>query len=377
MPETRGGYVPPEEKPKTEKGYRLPRESMLVLAAIIAGCAGKAKVEEPAVFPGTAQVEAREKKVKGDAVYKLLRNEVADIDPEKLVAFEAILEDEALRHLQNKFSSLEDIRRNKNDYVYYTKNIEKLFGALKNEARREEIVGAIARHCEKNGVPFEIALAVMANENGGRSSPVSYAGAQGLMQVMPNTAREMGVSESQMKTIDGQVKAGVRALAAYYKKFGQWGVALVAYNGGSGDIGKFLIKHKFLPKEHYMKSMTRNFAANPEDFYNEEPDIVAMYEKSINKPALGYPFRVIALSRVFSTIDWGGAGKPFSIKKDKLPYPELWDKRKSSETKSGDSGAKKPRRVRETGAKAGMGKKQLAMTGKEKISASTWKRQRR
>jgi hypothetical protein len=364
MPETRGGYRPPESEPKTEKGYRLPREAMLVLAAVIAGCAGKGKVEEPTVFPGTAQVEARERRIKSDAVYGLLRNEVAEIDPEKLVAFEAILEDESLRHLQNKFSSPEDKKRAKNDFIFYTKNIDNLFGALKNEARREEIVGAIARHCEKNNVPFEIALAVMANENAGRSSPVSSAGAQGLMQVMPNTAREMGVSESQMRTIDGQVKAGVRALAAYNKKFGQWGVALVAYNGGSGDIAQFLIKHKFLPKKHYMKSMARNFSNNPEDFYNEEPDIVAMYEKNVNKPALGYPFRVIAMSRVLSTIDWGGADKSLRIKKDKLPYPELWDKKKGVEIKSGDSGAKKTKR-------------RPARINKQKILASTWKRQRR
>jgi hypothetical protein len=366
MPETRGGYRPPNtEVERTEKGYHVPPELLAAILAAVISCAGSEKrITDETVVPGTAQVEAREKKFKSDAVYDLLRKEVAEIDPEKLVAFEAILEDEALRHLQNKFSSQEDIRRNKNDYVYYTKNIEKLFGTLKNEARREEIFAAIARHCEKNNVPFEIALAVMANENGGRSGPVSYAGAQGLMQVMPNTARDMGVSESQMRTIDGQVKAGVRALAAYYKKFGQWGVALVAYNGGSGDIAKFLIKHKFLPKKHYMKSMARNFAANPEDFYNEEPDIVAMYEKSVNKPALGYPFRVIALSRVFTTIDWGGAGKPFSIKKDKLPYPEFWDKRKGVEIKSGDSGVKKTKR-------------QPARINKQKILASTWKRQRR
>lgn len=366
MPETRGGYRPPSaEVERKEKGYHVPPELLAVILAAVISCGGSEKrITDETVVPGTAQVEAREKKLKSDAVYELLRKEVAEIDPKKLIAFEAILEDEALPHFQNKFSSPEDKWRDKRDYIFYTRKIESLFSSLKNKARREEIYNTIARHCEENDVPYELALAVMANENGGRSGPVSSAGAQGLMQVMPKTARKMGVSESQMRTIDGQVKAGVRALAAYYKKFGQWGVALAAYNGGSGDIAKFLIKHKFLPKKHFLKSVERNFAGNPEEFYTEVPDITAMYEKSFNKQALGYPFRVIAMSKILEAIEWGDNEKPFRIKKEKLPHPELWDKRKGVETKSGDSGVKKTKR-------------QPARINKQKILASTWKRQRR
>jgi len=92
------------------------------------------------------------------------------------------------------------------------------FDALLQEASR------------KYGVPFSLLKAVCVAESGMNPNAVSRAGAQGLMQLMPPTARDLGVSDSfdPGQNIDG----GARYLAAQYKRFRSYRLALAAYNAG-------------------------------------------------------------------------------------------------------------------------------------------------
>ena len=103
------------------------------------------------------------------------------------------------------------------------------FDALLQEASRE------------HGVPFGLLKAVCLAESGMNASAVSKAGAQGLMQLMPATARNLGVTDSfdPGQSIDG----GARYLAAQYKRFHSYRLALAAYNAGPGAVKK----HKGIP----------------------------------------------------------------------------------------------------------------------------------
>jgi membrane-bound lytic murein transglycosylase D len=71
----------------------------------------------------------------------------------------------------------------------------------------------------------------------------SPVGARGLFQLMPETAKSLGLSLSpgDQRT---QPQASARAAAAYLKKlhtrFGDWPLALAAYNGGEGRVGRLL-----------------------------------------------------------------------------------------------------------------------------------------
>lgn len=71
----------------------------------------------------------------------------------------------------------------------------------------------------------------------------SPAGARGLFQLMPETAKALGLSllPFDQRT---QPRASARAAAAYLKKlherFGDWPLALAAYNGGEGRVGRTL-----------------------------------------------------------------------------------------------------------------------------------------
>lgn len=95
------------------------------------------------------------------------------------------------------------------------------------------INGAAAR----TGVPGELLAAVAKQESGFNPRAVSPAGAQGLMQLMPATARGLGVENSfdPAQAIDG----GARLLRSLLDKFGTVELALAAYNAGPGAVARY------------------------------------------------------------------------------------------------------------------------------------------
>lgn len=81
------------------------------------------------------------------------------------------------------------------------------------------------------------ALAVMAVESGGRVDAVSSAGAEGLMQLMPATAKRFGVTDA--KVASDNIKGGVAFLDFLVKKFeGDPILVLAGYNAGENSIGQ-------------------------------------------------------------------------------------------------------------------------------------------
>ncbi|MCC6484562.1 MAG: lytic transglycosylase domain-containing protein [Armatimonadetes bacterium] len=79
--------------------------------------------------------------------------------------------------------------------------------------------------------------AVMMCESGGRANAVSSAGAQGLMQLMPATARSLGVDNP----FDPQqsIMGGARYLRSLLDRLGSADLAVAAYNAGPGAVEKY------------------------------------------------------------------------------------------------------------------------------------------
>jgi soluble lytic murein transglycosylase-like protein len=100
---------------------------------------------------------------------------------------------------------------------------------------------AMARQAaRKHGVPEELFLRLVNQESRFNPKAKSHAGAIGLAQLMPGTARELGVDPHDPKqNLDG----GARYLMEQYKEFGSWRLALAAYNAGPGAVKK----HKGVP----------------------------------------------------------------------------------------------------------------------------------
>lgn len=113
---------------------------------------------------------------------------------------------------------------------------------------------------EKYGIDEELLLAVIKKESHFKANATSYAGAQGLMQLMPATARGLGVEDpfDPQQNING----GTKLLKILLKTYdGDVRLALAAYNHGIGNVNRKLagkpqdIKYIYdsLPRE------TRNY----------------------------------------------------------------------------------------------------------------------
>jgi cell wall-associated NlpC family hydrolase len=85
----------------------------------------------------------------------------------------------------------------------------------------------------RHGVSPALLAAVAKAESSFNPRAVSHAGAQGLMQLMPGTARGLGVDPfDPAQAIDG----AARLLADHQRRFGSVDLALAAYNAGPGAV---------------------------------------------------------------------------------------------------------------------------------------------
>jgi soluble lytic murein transglycosylase-like protein len=101
----------------------------------------------------------------------------------------------------------------------------------------EVLARAAAR---KHGVPEDLFLRLVNQESRFNPNAKSHKGAIGLAQLMPDTARILGVDPNDpMQNLEG----GAKYLKQQYEKFGSWRLALAAYNAGPGAV----IKHKGVP----------------------------------------------------------------------------------------------------------------------------------
>ena len=93
-----------------------------------------------------------------------------------------------------------------------------------------EVAKAAAR---KHGVPEDLFLRLVQQESGWNPVAVSVKGATGLAQLMPDTAKHLGVD---IHDAEENLEGGARYLRMMYDKFGTWELALAAYNAGPGAV---------------------------------------------------------------------------------------------------------------------------------------------
>lgn len=95
-----------------------------------------------------------------------------------------------------------------------------------------------AEAAEKYGVPVNLLKAIGKTESNFNASAVSSCGAQGIMQLMPATARSLGVSDA----LDARqnIMGGAKYISQMLNRYdGDAKLALAAYNAGSGNVQKY------------------------------------------------------------------------------------------------------------------------------------------
>lgn len=169
--------------------------------------------------------------------------------------------------------------------------------APKAAGRFDEI---IQRHATTSGVSPDLIRAVIQVESGFNPAAVSPKGAQGLMQLMPGTARDLGVVNPF------HPEENIRGGVAYLKQLlGQYSqdvrLALAAYNAGPASVARYGDVPPYRETQAYVKKITAAAPQRAAVVRGGGPQVYKWVEivdgrpvpRYSNVPPVGHAFEVI------------------------------------------------------------------------------------
>lgn len=120
-----------------------------------------------------------------------------------------------------------------------------------------DLRGIVEEAAATHGVDPRLLLAVIKQESGGQANATSPKGAMGVMQLMPATAKWLGVRDPY----DPQqnVMAGAKYLKMMLNEFGSVDLALAAYNAGPGNVKKHGGIPPFAETQEYVRRIGKAY----------------------------------------------------------------------------------------------------------------------
>ena len=119
-------------------------------------------------------------------------------------------------------------------------------------AARSQFLPTARAMARRYNIPEDLFLRLVQQESGWNPRARSHKGALGLAQLMPATARALGVNPADPTQ---NLEGGARYLATQYKRFRSWRLALAAYNAGPEAVARHNGVPPYRETQGYVKAI--------------------------------------------------------------------------------------------------------------------------
>lgn len=151
------------------------------------------------------------------------------------------------------------------DNALQTGDTDKIFSnPIAKNLPQGQIETLIDKYAQKNDLDKDFVKALIKQESGFKADAKSHCGAMGLMQLMPGTAKTLGVDNAFNP--EENIAGGTKYLRQMLDKFnGNKELALAAYNAGPGAVQKY----GGIPPYNETKNYVKNIITNYENYKNQ------------------------------------------------------------------------------------------------------------
>ena len=152
------------------------------------------------------------------------------------------------------------------DQTQKTTPVQEFQGILKNGLNtiKEDMDSIFEEASALYQIPSKLLRAVAKAESGFNPRAVSKAGAMGVMQLMPGTARSLGVSDPY--NARQNILGGAKYLKQNLNRFGgDVSLALAAYNAGPGSVTKYGGIPPYKETQNYVKKIMADYTGKKYD----------------------------------------------------------------------------------------------------------------
>ncbi|HEX9172151.1 MAG TPA: transglycosylase SLT domain-containing protein, partial [Telluria sp.] len=173
----------------------------------------------------------------------------------------------------------------------------------RTSARASRYLYHVVQELEKRNMPTELALLPII-ESAFNPQAYSSANASGMWQFVPGTGKDYNLKQNMFKDERRGVLASTDAALSYLQKlygmFGDWQLALAAYNWGEGNVQKAIKKNQALGKPTDFESLADLM---PAETRNYVPKLQAVKNIIANPAQYGVALPAIDNQAYFTAVD--------------------------------------------------------------------------